>query len=248
MKTRNPGRTEPHTTLAAGLTLLVLTAASGLLWAEEVTVATTQAAAEDCVRSACSGQGEVVLEWAEFPVLDELEGQNLEIRPRLMRSPNARGALPITIEFWKDGQRVDRRAASAQVSVYRDVLVAARRLDRNTVVERDALLVERRDVRLLGDGAVASMAGVIGRRTRRMVAEGEILAQDDIEEIPLIERGDKILVMVRLGGITVSATAVALEDGMKGQVIGVKNDRSGKRLQGVVVASGVVCVDLAHIL
>jgi len=81
-----------------------------------------------------------------------------------------------------------------------------------------------------------------------MVAEGEILAQDDIEEIPLIERGDKILVMVRLGGITVSATAVALEDGMKGQVIGVKNDRSGKRLQGVVVASGVVCVDLAHIL
>jgi len=189
-----------------------------------------------------------VLEWAEFPVLDELEGQNLEIRPRLMRSPNARGALPITIEFWKDGQRVDRRAASAQVSVYRDVLVAARRLDRNTVVERDALLVERRDVRLLGDGAVASMAGVIGRRTRRMVAEGEILAQDDIEEIPLIERGDKILVMVRLGGITVSATAVALEDGMKGQVIGVKNDRSGKRLQGVVVASGVVCVDLAHIL
>ncbi len=252
VRTDNRRTLTTHTTLAAGLTLSVLAsvlaAATGLLWAEEVTVAAAKAAAEDCVRGACLEQGEVVLEWEEFPALDGLEGQDLEIRPRLMRRPDARGPLPISIEFWRDGERVDRRAASARVGVYRDVLVATRRLDRNTAVEQDAVSVERRDVRTLGHRGLASLEEAIGKRTRRLVPEGEILTAADLEEVPLIERGDRVLVTVHLGGITVSATAVALEDGFEGQVIDVKNDRSGKRFQGTVVAGGLVRVDLAGVL
>ncbi len=245
MRALRSRRTTLHTTSAAGLILLALASNSGLVSAEEVTPAAIKAAAEGCVRDACPDGGEVVLEWADLPLLGELEGRDLEIRPRLMRAPDARGPLAVSIEFWKDGQRVDRRAASADLHVYRDVWVAARRIDRNAVIETDDLTIERRDVRLLMGRCFASEVNVVGLRTRRMMAVGDVLSAGDIEKVPVIERGDRVRVTVAVGAVMVTASGVALEDGAEGQVIGVKNDRSGKRLEGTVVARGEVRVDLA---
>jgi flagella basal body P-ring formation protein FlgA len=39
-------------------------------------------------------------------------------------------------------------------------------------------------------------------------------------------------------------SAIALEDGAAGAMVAVKNDRSGRRLQAVVVGPGVVRVQL----
>jgi flagella basal body P-ring formation protein FlgA len=48
-----------------------------------------------------------------------------------------------------------------------------------------------------------------------------------------------------VGGVTVTATATALQDGAPGDAIFVRNDRGGKRLQCTVVSAGVVRVETA---
>lgn len=224
--------------------ILTLTMASGLLSAEEVTVASIQAAAEDCVRKAFSGTGEVVIEWAEMPALGDLEGQEVSIEPRLARSVDTRGPVLVALDFWRNDRRIGERSVSASVEVYADVLVADERLHRHAVIGPDAVRSERRDIRSLSDRFFRSVAEVVGKRSKCIIPEGDVLLGSDVEAVPVIERGEKVVVVVSLGQITVSARATALEDGAAGDVISVKNDRSGKRLSAVVVEKGVVRVEV----
>ena|GEM_PF-1304014 len=235
-------------TSVAGLALLTLTATSGLLSAEEVTVASTRAAAEGCILGAFSGRGEVVVETVEVPDLGDLAGRDLEIRSRLMRRPDLGQIVPVAVEFWRGETRVGHTAVTARVQVFRDVLVTTRKLARSAVVDPDAVTIERRDVRSLGDQVYASVGEVLGLRARRMVAEGRVLVAGDLERIPLVERGERVRAVVTIGGVTVWATAVALDDGACGDLIDVKNDRTGKRLRGVVEAQGVVRVEVKDVL
>lgn len=229
----------------AGLVILMLIATSGLLSAEEATVASIQAATEDCIRRVFSEMGDVEIQHEGELVLGDLEGMDLEIRPRLVRRVGSSGPVVVALEFWKDGEKLDQRTASARVRVFQDVVVAAQRLDRHTLVEPEAARFERRDIRTLGDQVVTSLEEITGKRARRMLPEGKVILASDLEDIPIIQRGEKILVVTNLGGITVTATATALENGFEGEVISVKNDRSGKRLRGFVLAQGLVRVDIA---
>jgi flagella basal body P-ring formation protein FlgA len=241
----NHRRNALHTASVAALVVLTLITTSGLLSADEVNHASIQAATEDCVRRAFGGEGEVVVETGRIPPLGELEGQDLDIRPRLVRPPDARGPVLISLDFWKDGQRAGQRSVSARVEVYREVLVAARRLDRHELIGEEDVGLERIDIRSLGGKFFASGEGLTGRRTRKIIPEGAVILTTDVEKIPVVERGETILLVVRVGGITVRATGKALEDGAEGDEIDVKNDRSGKRLRGVVTDKGLVEVELA---
>lgn len=58
----------------------------------------------------------------------------------------------------------------------------------------------------------------------------------------LVHRGDRVEARLHMSGISVTLIAMALDDGCAGQTVLVKNERSGKRLRGTVIAPGVVQV------
>ena len=105
-------------------------------------------------------------------------------------------------------------------------------------------MIARVESSLLGSTARAFAAHTI---LRRLTAQCPACSTArSIEETPVIERGDRVLIIVNLSAVTVSASGTALHDGAIGSEIAVKNDGSGKRLRGVVVKRGVVRVDVAE--
>ena len=87
---------------------------------------------------------------------------------------------------------------------------------------------------------VARLEDVIGTRARRDLPAGSILSRADVMPEPTIKSGDSVRVIVRIGGVEVSGTAIALQSGAKNEVIRLTNPASRKTLMGRVVRRGEV--------
>ncbi len=221
-----------------------LLVAAGGGWGTSITASSLTEAAIDAVKSEFAGAGELEIAGGTVTVPDEIDGEDLEIRPVRVSSEN-RGPVHVTLDLFRDGKRVSRRVVTFEVRVYRDILVAAEPLKRHSELTDESVLFERRDVRSLAGGTISDVDAIEGTRTKRMIREGDPILAGAVEKIPVISRGEKVLLLVSVGGVRISATGTAMEDGAPGEAITVKNDRSGKRLRCNVVSAGVVRVRLA---
>jgi flagella basal body P-ring formation protein FlgA len=103
-------------------------------------------------------------------------------------------------------------------------------------------VVETRRVRL-GAGFRGEPLGanaLLGSVAVRDLAAGSVLFGRDVQRKRLIERGDIISVEVRRGTITARTTAIAQQDGRRGDRIRVQATTSGRELVGVVVSRALV--------
>lgn len=201
-------------------------------------------AADEAVRSAFSEAEDLEVRWSKLPRLGVLEGQNLDIHASLLRDMDNRGPVFVEIEFRKGSSIVGKRSATAKVSVYKEILVAAENVDRHTVIGPGSVKLERHDIRAQRGKCLTSVESAVGLRATRIITAGKPVFEESVEMIPLVRRGQKVLLVVSIGGITVSAHGTSQGDGVRGEEITVKNDRSGKRLSGIVVNEGVVRVEL----
>lgn len=231
----------------AGAVLLLVLAAmlfAALVRAETLDNRAIATAAERCVRETFGAGVEVEAQCGPVPALGALQSADAELRPRVLGDRRMSGQALVSVELWREGQRIGERSVNVQVRLYRPVLVAREPLARGAALLPAQFTVERREVAMAGDTAVPSVDTVTGMRLRRPVAAGDTVLATDLEPVPLVRRGDKVTAITGLGGITVSMSAIALEDGAAGATVSVKNDRSGRRLQAVVVGPGVVRVQL----
>ncbi|MBN1826844.1 MAG: flagellar basal body P-ring formation protein FlgA [Candidatus Eisenbacteria bacterium] len=244
MKVRNAvqGWRVPY---VSSLLCFLLCAAFATAAAEPVTEQAVRAAVESRVREAFAGRGETEVLCGRVPALGDLEGEELSLRAELLRDPMARGPVIVTVDFLRDGERIGRKAVSAEVRVWKNVAVAARRIGRHEVIDAASVRFDRVDLRALGDRPFAETERLTGLRARRMLPEGAAIVAGAVEAVPVVQRGDKVILMASVGGITVSASAVCQDDGAEGERVAVKNDRSGKRLTGVVMGQGLVWVDIS---
>ncbi|MBU1003271.1 MAG: flagellar basal body P-ring formation chaperone FlgA [Proteobacteria bacterium] len=81
-----------------------------------------------------------------------------------------------------------------------------------------------------------------GQRVQRAVGGGEVLYQDNLEDVPLISRGD-LVTLVFLGRyVRLTASAKALEDGKLGQRIMVENLSSKREIAAEISDARTVLV------
>ncbi len=136
------------------------------------------------------------------------------------------------ITFTTAAGRQRRCHVSAEVTVARRAVVAARTLERGAIVGPDDVRVATID----DDGSEAWMIdpeGVIGQRVRRDIPAAAAVAASDLEQPILVRRGQ--MLDVRCG--PVSLKAIALDQGRAGEWIEVENPRSERTFRAVVTAA-----------
>ncbi len=87
---------------------------------------------------------------------------------------------------------------------------------------------------------ITSAAELTGQQTVRPLPAGEAVNKLHVRIAPLISRNQMVTLVYRKGGIELSGTAQALEDGQQGQSIRVVNPATRSTLTGTVTADGVV--------
>lgn len=120
------------------------------------------------------------------------------------------------------------------------VLVLARPLAAGERVGAEDIRAEPRARASLGYGALTDQAMVVGRQTRRALPAGRVLTPGDVLTPPMIRRGDTVTLVVDRGPVQIRMPGTALSDGTEGARIGVRNSRSGHRVEGIVRDEGRV--------
>ncbi|MDR1621334.1 MAG: flagellar basal body P-ring formation chaperone FlgA [Synergistaceae bacterium] len=98
-----------------------------------------------------------------------------------------------------------------------------------------------RQIRVNRAGVYASKASqVVGRSLKKNLSQGEAVVLSLVADVPAVERGKNVTIVVRSAGLTVQAKGEALESGALGDVIKVRNVASKAIVTAVVVAGDTV--------
>jgi len=127
-----------------------------------------------------------------------------------------------------------------QLQLFRTVLVASRPLLRGDGVGAADVHGEERDVTRLGYGYIENLDQIAGRSLARAVARGSVLSPGTLGGRRMVRAGDHVQMVARLDGIEVRADGVALGSGDNGARLRVRNESSGKVVDAMVSAPGVV--------
>ncbi len=127
---------------------------------------------------------------------------------------------------------------------YQEVLVLLARVRRSHEVSADKIELQRTEITTLKERPLVDLDQLVGKRAARNLRKGAILTSNCLEQIPDIESGREISIVITDGACRIVAGGVALQNGVAGDYIKVKNSSSGKILVARVVDSRAVAIDL----
>lgn len=120
------------------------------------------------------------------------------------------------------------------------VVVAAAPIGRGMPLAGSLLRVETREVQGGTEAYYLDPAQLSGAAARRTLAPGQVIGANDITQLKLVKRGQKVQLTTHAAGLAVTTTGVAMADGGQGERIPVRNERSKRVIYGRVSGSGEV--------
>jgi flagella basal body P-ring formation protein FlgA len=165
-----------------------------------------------------------------------LPAGELELEVRLPDGPIP-SPTTLWIDVFADGERGGQAWVRAEIYRPRPVVVLTRDAQRGEVLRPEDLEVRSADA---ARGGLADPAQAIGKRLVRTLRAGAPVSGRDLQVVPLVERGDVVRLVARVGGVVASVPGKALDSAGVGEVLLVENVSSGQALSGVLRDGGVV--------
>lgn len=121
------------------------------------------------------------------------------------------------------------------------VAVATHDLDASKPLTRSDLKLKKVPTEQDDSGQIAqSLKSVVGKTLTSPVSKGTPIRLSSLNQAVKVHSGQDVSVHVHAGQVSVSTTAIALQQGRVGQSILVKNPKSGKHYRVKVTRHGVV--------
>jgi flagella basal body P-ring formation protein FlgA len=130
----------------------------------------------------------------------------------------------------------------AMADEWRIMPTAAKPLKRGEPIHAGDVRLARVSGASLSSDSLEQIGDVVGRVLLRDVGQGEIFSSKIVKVPPVIEVGSPVTMIYRRGRLEATARGVALEDGVEGQEISIRNEASKKVLRARVQERGVVIV------
>lgn len=124
-----------------------------------------------------------------------------------------------------------------------EVPVLTRRVARGEVIGKHDIAWAEVNARRLNSAVLLDPARMIGMTPRRLLQAGVPVRRMDVEEPVVVARGAMVTITVRTNHMTLTVRGQAMENGAAGRSIRVKNIRSQKVVEAVVVDAGTVAVE-----
>lgn len=214
----------------SGADKIKITRQARLLQEEEFVSMLTSVLQSDWVRD--RGQLELHLNrpWQALSVPDEpltlrvLETPSAGITPTFMLRYDLRCGQD-TIGAW---------SIAVQAKLWREVLVAQSSIRRGERLQTASLSRERRDALTLRDTFRGTGLDDAAFEFTENVPAGMPIYSSSVRVRPVIARGKMIDAVLQEGALTITVKAQALEDGLPGQAIRVRNAKTGREFRGKV--------------
>ncbi len=165
-------------------------------------------------------------------------GKIVKIRPAVRGRFLGRPVFVLTM-LGKGGVSFEQWV-SAEVEQDLDVVITRRNLRRFDVIGADDVALQTIRSRRQKNRYEKDLDQVLGKRVTQLLRKGVPVRSDQIEETPLVRRGDRVTVTLQSRGLQITTTGEAKEDGHMGETIKVINLDSRKMVFARVVSPGHV--------
>jgi len=155
-------------------------------------------------------------------------------------APGARSPTRLTIEVRCADAGGWRVYVPVQVSYFDRVVVAARAVERGVALTRADLSVEERETSSLPASYMRDPAELSGFTLARPVVAGTVISPALLSADRIIHRGDVVTLVAQAGSMIVRAQGRALADAALRERVRVQNLDSGRQVEGVATATGLV--------
>jgi len=135
------------------------------------------------------------------------------------------------------------QTVSVRVTVLKNVVVAARALSNNSIIEAGDLAMAEADIAAVGNDTLTNPADAIGRTAIRNLSAGSIVPRSALRLPMAIRSGETVRIEIVGVGFTVSSEATAMQNGATGDTIRLRNSE-GQTLSGRLDPRGVVVIDI----
>lgn len=160
-----------------------------------------------------------------------------ELITQITETAYGQRSMPVRISC-KEGARWSIFVPTS-IDIYEDVVVSTRRLGKGEHLTKEDIILKRTNTSQVGQSYIESVKELIGKEMKRTLKAGVMLRPRDITEPKLVNRGDSVDIRSRTKGIMVSTQGTALSDGRLGQRIKIRNTRSTRVVDALVVGPGV---------
>lgn len=126
---------------------------------------------------------------------------------------------------------------AVRIKTLMSVVTATNNLSPGTRLSSENLQMSYFDVSTLRGEMSLDIDKISGSKVKRYVQQGRPLLSN---LICLVCKGDPVTLRVKNSRLNISSPGTALTDGSMGQVIAAKNNSSGRRVEGIVVAVGEI--------
>ncbi len=154
------------------------------------------------------------------------------------------GRFPMRGELYRDGEMAERGSVSLDVRRYADLLVPIQNIRRHELLAPGMFESKRFDVTSFTEQMLTDLAQMDGCRAAQNLTAGRMIPIRRIEKIPDVEYGAPITIIGKSRLFEIRAKGTALQNGVAGETVKVKNDDSKKILTGTVTGPGTVEIDI----
>jgi len=156
---------------------------------------------------------------------------------------NRIGQVPFQLTLKQDGRILRQLKLQAQVRVTYNLYKTTKPLKRGHTFDlNDVESFQFQSKRLLRN-KISNWEQLEGFQLTRNLEEGEMLSIHMVKKVPLVKRGDRIMLIAKRGSLKVTAPGLVRENGFKDQMIKVENMQSHKIVYGTVLNSRTIIVD-----
>lgn len=154
------------------------------------------------------------------------------------------GRFPMRVELYREGEMAGRGTVSLDVRRYADLLVPIQNIRRHELLAPDMFESKRFDVTSFSENMLTDPAQLNGCRAAQTLTAARMVPLRRIEKTPDVEYGAPITIVGKSSLFEIRAKGTAMQNGVVGETVKVKNDDSKKILTGTVTGPGTVEIDI----
>ncbi|QPJ61413.1 MAG: flagellar basal body P-ring formation protein FlgA [Candidatus Nitronauta litoralis] len=153
------------------------------------------------------------------------------------------GRIPLSLVLTVDGEMIRKIWLNARVNVFFDVVQTTRPVPRNRVLTSgDVEIVRVMSSRPLRN-IIYDPNEVIGQQTVRDIDHGQNISPYMVKRVPLVKRGDRVLIVAERNRLRITAPGVVKEPGFKDTIVQVENQQTKKIIHGTVIDAKTIKVE-----
>jgi flagella basal body P-ring formation protein FlgA len=183
---------------------------------------------------------DLVVRQISFSAIPALPSGNMSYEVTSSPSERFLGDVSVMIHFYVDGKEMRSLRVAGKVELYQDVVHTTRALKRNEILTDGDIQLLRANIAAHPDRYVLQKDQVVGKRLLCNIGYNQPVGPRDLENPPLIKRGDPVTIFFHQDGVRLSTRGEAKGNGGEGERIRIKNIDSKKDILCRVVDSQTV--------